>query len=184
MSSLALVHVALGLAVLALGAMIVAARKGDRRHRRLGWAYVACMAVSLAAIVAAGRDHFAPFHAYAGAVLLALVIAGAAPRLRRGVRTWRIWHGALMSFTLLAALIALGGVAGGLLMGVAKGPAYYRMFNIVIGVLTIVGVAVVATRPVIWGRAVLPHAARARIVFATLVVCASVALIGAQMSLR
>jgi uncharacterized membrane protein len=184
MSSLALVHVALGLVVLALGAMIVAARKGDARHRRFGWAYVSCMAVSLVAIVVAGRDHFAPFHAFAGAVLLALVIAGSAPRLRRSVRAWRIWHGALMSFTLLAALIAVGGVAGGVLIGVGKGPAYYRMFNVVIGVMTLIGLTVVATRPVIWGHNVAPHAARARIVFATLVVCASAALIVAQMSLR
>jgi hypothetical protein len=69
-------------------------------------------------------------------------------------------------------------------MGVGRGPAYYRMFNGVIAVLTLIGLAVVTTRPVIWGRAVPQHAARARLAFATLVVCASAALIAAQMSVR
>jgi len=169
MSPLSLVHVLVALVAVILGSTIFALRKGDRRHRRLGWIYAACMTASLAAILIRGGRHPSPFHGYAVLVLASIAAAIFASRRRA-------WHGALMSFSMLAAIVAIGGVAGGLILGVGKGPAYYRMFNVVIVAITLLGLAIINTRPVIWRGADL----RIRAWFTAIVVIATAALVVAQ----
>lgn len=75
MTALRLLHVLSGLAAVVAGWAIVGLRKGDPRHRRLGWAYVGCMLVSLAAILAQGLRRPTPFHGYAALVASGLVAA-------------------------------------------------------------------------------------------------------------
>lgn len=150
MSLLSLLHVFLALLAMFIGIALFAMRKGDRRHRVFGWAYVAFMLASLVAILIRGAEHPLPFHAYAVITAAGVVAALLASRLRARMPSWRAWHAALMSFSMLAAIVAVGGVIGGVLLGVATGPAYYRMFNIVIAGLTLGGLWIINTRPVIW----------------------------------
>jgi uncharacterized membrane protein len=180
MTALSLLHVLSGLAAVVAGWAIVGLRKGDPRHRRLGWAYVGCMLVSLAAILAQGLRKPAPFHGYAALVAGGLVAAVLVPRARASLRAWRSWHAALMSFSMLAATVAIGGVVGGVILGVGRGPVYYRMFNVVVAVGTAAGLWIIDTRPVIWGRTAGPADARARLWFSGLVAAASLALVLAQ----
>jgi len=180
MAPLALLHVLLALVAVLIGGWIVGRRKGDPRHRRLGWIYLAFMLPSLAAILAQGRRDPAPFHGYAAALAGGLVAAVLVTRFRRRVRAWRSWHAALMSFSLLGVAVAVGGVLGGLALGVARGPAYYRMFNGVIVCGAALGLWIINTRPVIWGRTAGPADRRARLWFSGLVVAVSLALVLAQ----
>jgi uncharacterized membrane protein len=182
MSSLSLAHVVLAAAALLLGFVISALAKGGKRHRLLGWIYVACMGVSLVAILARGAAHPAPFHGYAAAILVVLAAAALIARNRRRIPLWRSWHGALMSLSILGALTAAGGVVGGVILGVGTGPAYYRMFNAVIGSFAAVGLVAIGTRAVIWGRNATPPIRRARLIFSGIVVVLSAGLVLAQLS--
>jgi uncharacterized membrane protein len=181
MSSHSLAHVLLGAIALILGVCVVALRKGDARHRALGWSYVAFMGTSLVAILAGARGHLRPFHGYAAVILGALIAAAWVPRLRARIRAWRSLHAALMSLSILGAFIAVGGVLGGVLLGIATGPAYYRMFDGIIVAFTAVGLAVIGTRPIIWGRTVREPDRRARAWFSSFVVAISLALVVAQL---
>ena len=79
--------------------------------------------------------------------------------------------------------MAIGGVVGGLALGVGKGPVYYRMFNMVIVCLSVVGLWIINMRPVLWGHVVGPRERRVRLWFSGLVVTISVALVLAQWTL-
>jgi uncharacterized membrane protein len=147
---LALVHILAGLLAVALAITVFCLAKGDRRHRLFGWCYVVLMLTSLAAILIRGVSQPKPFHGYALIVAAGLVAAVFASRLRDRIAAWRTWHALLMSFSTLAAIVAIGGVIGGAVLGVGKGPAYYRMFNCVIAVITLAGLWVINTRSVIW----------------------------------
>ena len=181
MSFLALFHVLAGLAALIAGCAILGLRKGDRRHRRLGWIYVVAMLASLGAILLNGLRGPAPFHAYAAVVACGIVAAIVATRRRDRIAAWRSWHAALMAFSLLAAAIAVGGVAGGLILGVGRGPVYYRMFNAVIVVGTVAGLWFLGTRESVWGRQLRPAERRARLWFTGIVATVSGLLVLAQL---
>jgi uncharacterized membrane protein len=92
-SAFGLAHAAAGAAALVLGLLVFLGRKGTARHRRLGWAYVGCMAwvdgSALALRHLTGR--FNLFHALAAASL-AMVAGGVAqPLRRRRIRRW-LWR--------------------------------------------------------------------------------------------
>ena len=175
-----LVHRGAGALALLVALAIFALPKGSRLHRWLGWTYVVAMGASLLAILV--RTAFAPrpFVLYAVGVVAVLAIAATLPRVRRRVAAWRAWHGALMALTTLAALIALTGIIGGVLVGATSGPPFYRQFNVVIAVLTAAGLAFIALRPVIWGRAPRPQEQSARRRYAALVLVSSALLVAGQ----
>jgi hypothetical protein len=180
MSPLSIAHVLLGLVAVIMGCVICALPKADSRHRLLGWLYLGCTLTGLAAIIAGGLSHPTPFHGYAVVIIGGLIAAVLVSRFRSRVSGWRSWHGALMSFSMLGAAIAIGGVVGGLVLGVGKGPVYYRMFNAVIVCFSITGLWIIHVRPVLWGRVPGPRERRVRVWFSGLVVTVSVALVLAQ----
>jgi len=182
MSTLSIVHVLLGLVAVSIGSVILALRKGDSRHRVLGWLYLGCILTSLTAIMARGLSHPTPFHGYAAVIMGVLMAAVLASRFRSHVPDWRSWHAALMSFSMLGAAVAIGGVVGGLALRVGKGPAYYRMFNLVIVCFTALGLSIINTRPVIWGPLVAARRRRLRFWFSAFVVTISIALVAAQLA--
>ena len=180
MSILSLIHVALGLMAVAIGFVIVGLRKGDPRHRVLGWGYAGCIVVALASIIVQGLSHPTPFHGYAALIMGGVVAAVLASRFRSKIGAWRSWHGALMSLSLLGAVTAIGGVIGGLALGVGRGPVYYRMFNGVIVIFTGIGLWIINTRPVIWARQPTPGHRKVRLWFTVAVITMSGALVLAQ----
>jgi uncharacterized membrane protein len=181
MSPFSVFHISAGLVALTVGFLIIGLRKGNHRHRVLGWIYVASMLASVIAIFVRGK--LVPFHGYA-AVTAGVVVAGvAATRFRRRLTAWRSWHGALMAFSTLAAVVAVGGTVGAPAVGASNGPPYWRMFDVVIVCFTIIGLWIINTRPVIWGRRVGPDERRVRLWFTGFVVALSVALVLTQLTL-
>lgn len=147
MSMLGLSHAAIGLLAILLAATILVRRKGDRLHKALGWAFVPLMAVALVTAITLGLvREFHAFNAYAALSLLALVAAVWTSRNRARVPDWRFWHGGLMSFTVFSGVVATSGVVYGMVTGVASGPAFYRAWNLVIAVLTVLGLAFMTPR--------------------------------------
>ena len=139
------------------------------------------MSIGLVAILARGATIGpTPFHGYAVVIAGSIAAAILASRFRSRLAGWRIWHAVLMSFSMLAAVVAMGGVVGGIVMGLGKGPAYYRMFNVVIAVITVAGLWLINTRPVIWGRQVAGRSGRIRLQFTALVLIVSTGLVLAQ----
>ena len=104
-------------------------------------------------------------------------------QLRRRRSAWRAWHGALMSLTIMGALIAFGSIVGGLAIGASSGPPVYRLFNIIIVALTALGVTFIVSMKLIWGRQPRVPEQRARVVFAVLSSAPSLALVVAQIPL-
>lgn len=178
MSLLSLVHVLVGLLAVITGGVLLATRKGDRRHRLFGWAYVAFMLVSLAAILIRGASHPSPFHVYAAVTAAGIVAAVAASRVRARIAAWRAWPAVLMSFSMLAAIVAIGGVVAGLVLGLGSGPEYYRVFNVVILGVTLIGLWLINTRSVIW-RGIAAET-RVRTQFTIFVLTVSISLVAAQ----
>lgn len=147
MSPLSITHALIGLLALLLAVVILPRRKGDALHRRLGWVCVCALALSLASAILLGLIHvFDAFDVYAVLSLVSLGGAVAASRYRTRVPDWRFWHGALMSFTVLTGVAAFSGVIGGIVIGDGSGPRYYRLFNILIVIVTMVGLALVNWR--------------------------------------
>jgi uncharacterized membrane protein len=173
---LSLLHLLASLAALLTGSWMARLPKGDRRHRRLGWWYVALMATGLAGIIVARWSRPRPFVGYAVLTLAVLGLAVAASRLRARVGTWRAWHGALMSFTLLGAWVAAASIVGGGLIGDGSGAPFYRLFDALIAVGTVV--VIINTRRVIWGRGGAER--RSRRWYSALVAGSALALIAAQ----
>lgn len=108
--ALVLVHVGTGAIALALGPVLFARRKGDRRHRRLGTGFVALMLVTCASGAALLAWRFNPF--LAGVTAFSAYNAATAWRAVR-------WRAAGRPQPLDAALGYLGLLAGALLWGVA-----------------------------------------------------------------
>jgi uncharacterized membrane protein len=180
MEPLSLLHLGTGLLAVIAACAIFALPKGSRLHRVLGWTYVVAMGTSLVAILARTQLAPRPFVLYAVGVVAVLAAAVAVSRARRRMVAWRAWHGALMALTGLAALMAMAGLPGGVLVGATSGPAFYRQFNLGIAVLTVIGVAFIARRPVIWGRSPRPAERQARQRYVALVLLSSAALIAGQ----
>src|ERR1700733_11530124 len=76
-SSIGAAHVAAALAALALGAIVLAMRKGTQLHRAMGMAYAAAMIVLCVTALMIYRinGHFGPFHVLA-LLSLATIFAG------------------------------------------------------------------------------------------------------------
>jgi uncharacterized membrane protein len=180
MSLLSIVHVLLGLVAVIMGCVIFALPKADSRHRLLGWLYLGCALTGLTAIIVGGLSHPGPFHGYAVVILSGLIAAILVSRFRSRVPAWRSWHGALMAFSMLGAAVAIGGVVGGLVLGVGKGPVYYRMFNAVIVCFSTAGLWIINVRPVLWGRVAGPRERTVRVWFSALVAAVSLALVLTQ----
>ena len=82
MNPLGLTHTAAALAALLAGAAVLLVRKGTRRHRQLGWVYVASMLLlnGTALLIFRLFGRFGPFHA-AAVFSLVTVLAGTASAL-------------------------------------------------------------------------------------------------------
>jgi uncharacterized membrane protein len=180
MHPLSWIHLGLGALALLAACVIFALPKGSRLHKGLGWTYVIAMGASLLSILVRTALAPRPFVIYAVGVVLVLATAAALPRSRRRIATWRAWHGALMALTCLAALMAMAGIVGGVVLGAGNGPPFYRQFNVAIAVLTVAGLAFIATRPVLWGRTPRPAEAQVRRRYAALVLVSSAALVAGQ----
>ena len=183
MSVLGLFHAACGLGALLVAVAIIALPKGSRAHRMLGWTYACLMAMGLVAILVRTRNAPPPFAGYAVFVIGLLIVAIVVSRRRAHIAAWRAWHGALMSLTIMGAVIAFGSIVGGLAIGASSGPPFYRLFNFLIVGMTAVGVAMIASTSVIWGRQPRVPERRARVGFGVLSIASSLALVIAQVPL-
>ena len=107
MDPLGLVHTASAVAALALGPAIFFRRKGDRLHRRLGWAYVTSMIVlnGTAFAIYDLFGHWGPFHyaAIASSATLAMGLVPAITRRPRGRWLERHYAGMAWSYAGLGA---------------------------------------------------------------------------------
>ena len=82
-SPVILVHLAFGVLALAVGAILLAGRKGARMHRVLGWAWVLAVgtvALTSLFIKTQNPGHFSIIHLLSGYVIIALPLAVAAAR--------------------------------------------------------------------------------------------------------
>ena len=95
-SPVILVHLALGVVALVVGAILMAGRKGARLHRVLGWAWV--LAVSIVAVTSLfiqtlNPGHFTLIHLLSGYVIIALPLAVSAARRHDAARHRRYMNG-------------------------------------------------------------------------------------------
>jgi uncharacterized membrane protein len=180
MSLLGLVHALLGLGSFVIGCVLLGLKKGDRRHRLLGWLYLGTLGPGLLAILAQGLRRPAPFHFYGALVTLALAAAVLVVRSARRPEAFRSWHGALMCFSLLGSALAMGGVLGGLWLGQATSGAFYRLFNGIILAGTGAALWPLYRWRALWGRAPAAPQREARRGAVALIATASLALVAAQ----
>lgn len=109
--ALVALHVASAVAALAIGPLVLAGRKGDRTHRRLGRAYVSLMLAACASAAALLLWRFNPF--LAGVTALSLYTVVTATRAAVGRRRARP--------TLDRSIAVLGLASGGALVAFAIG---------------------------------------------------------------
>lgn len=91
MNVLGLTHTAAAVAALGAGAAVLLTRKGTRRHRQIGWTYVASMLLLNVTALFIYRllGHFGPFHVFAIFSLLTVAAGTAAAVRARRARTNR-----------------------------------------------------------------------------------------------
>ena len=101
-------HAILAIAAFVLGLIQLALPKGTRRHRAMGWVWVAMMAAVAASSFAISEirtfGYFSYIHILSVVTLVALVVAVRAAR-RGAVRA----HATTMIFLFLGALVIAGG---------------------------------------------------------------------------
>jgi len=100
-------------AILAMifGTMVVLRTKGDRLHKRLGYAYVSCMfALNISAFFIINFDGFSIFHFFA-IVSLVTVIGGLIPAIRRP-KNWFTPHFYFMSWSVVGLYCAFWAEVG------------------------------------------------------------------------
>ena len=150
MSLLSLLH--LGASVIAFGVAIAIfqLRKGDPRHRLLGWIYTVAMVVSIGGITIRTASQLRPFAIYGIGVLIALGFAVWIARNRRMGPTRIAWHSGLMVATFLGTAMAIGSIVGGMAVGAANGAKFYVVFNLVIATFTVVALMIIHRRAVMW----------------------------------
>jgi uncharacterized membrane protein len=105
-------HVATGTLAIGVGAAVLLAAKGTRRHRWLGWTYVAAMAAMLASsfVIRSESGGFTLFHGVSIATAAVVALGLAMSVLwRRRVRTWPLWHLRLMSASWLILVLTMMG---------------------------------------------------------------------------
>jgi uncharacterized membrane protein len=142
-SSIGAAHVAAALAALALGAIVLAMRKGTQLHRAMGMAYAAAMIVLCVTALMIYRinGHFGPFHVLA-LLSLATIFAGVAAVVRRRPG-WLAKHYRMMNFSYLGLLsaattqtlinlTALHGARRGTIIGVASAVAFIATGRIIL----------------------------------------------------
>lgn len=177
------VHLIGAVVSLIAGLLIFRLRKGDRRHRVLGWIYVLGLGSSLVGIVIRTAPHPRPFAAYAVFCLLLITASIAASRFRDRVDAWRSWHASLMSLTYVGSAMAALSIAGGVLVGASSGPAFYRMFNVLIVAVTGVGLWLINTRRAVWPNPSVDPVRTARFRFSALAISAAGLLVLTQVPL-
>lgn len=102
-------HLLAAVGSVALGGVILSLRKGDARHRFMGWGWVVLMGATAGSslfIVGINGDVWSLIHVMSGWVLLVLPVAIWAARTGRIVR-----HGRLMTGTFWGASIVAGSFA-------------------------------------------------------------------------
>jgi uncharacterized membrane protein len=107
-TQISFVHVFTSIAALVLGTWIIASRKGTKKHKQLGYGYVACMALVNAS--AFGIYHmlgvFGPFH-IAALISSATLIAGIVPAIRRKPKeNWIVKHFTYMYYSVIGLYAA------------------------------------------------------------------------------
>lgn len=103
-----LVHLISSLAALLFGTWALAATKGTRLHKRVGYAYVASMIVVNATAFSIYRlfHGFGPFH-IAALISSATLVAGMAPVLfRKYMPMWKRYHVAFMYYSVIGLYAA------------------------------------------------------------------------------
>jgi uncharacterized membrane protein len=136
-------HVAMALAAVVLGLVVLLARKGDRRHRLLGRAWVALMAgtaISSFGITTIVPGGFGSIHVLSAYTLISLTAGVAAIRSRRhDPRTRIAIHRGAMVMLYAQALLIAGGftllpqrLLGGALFGAVPGLAYAAVAALVV----------------------------------------------------
>lgn len=103
------IHLAFAIAALTLGAVVACRRKGDRRHRQLGYSYAVSLLVVNASALSVYEDsaRLGPFHILALVSLVTLVSGFIPAYLRRPVSWWLGLHAYLMSWSYVG-LVAAG----------------------------------------------------------------------------
>jgi uncharacterized membrane protein len=125
MDRLGIAHSALACVALALGAIVVLRRKGDRLHRTIGHLYVASMlGTNITALnIYDLFGQFGPFHV-AAIVSLATVVAGMIPVVTRRPRgRWFETHAYFMGWSYVGLLAAAAAEAAVRLPAAPFGPA-------------------------------------------------------------
>jgi len=123
--SMAYLHVTFAVLALAFGVGIFVTRRGTPSHRRLGYCYVACMAVTNAGALSlyARTGEFGPFH-LAALISLATLVAGILPAiLRRPRGGWLKLHWEFMSWSFVGLVAATVAEAAFRLPNVAYWPS-------------------------------------------------------------
>lgn len=123
--SVAYLHVTFAVLALAFGIGIFTTRRGTPNHRRLGYGYIASMAVMNAGALSlyARTGEFGPFH-YAALISLATLAAGAIPAiLRRPHAGWLAVHWEFMSWSFVGLVAAAIAEAAFRLPGVTYWPS-------------------------------------------------------------
>ncbi|MCH9816560.1 MAG: DUF2306 domain-containing protein [Actinomycetia bacterium] len=106
----AAVHVIGAVAALVLGLAVLTVRKGDQRHRRMGYGYaVLLVALNLAALALHREDVFGPFHILAVLSLATVIVGIGLPILRPGVVAAAAVHGYLMAWSYVGVVAAAVG---------------------------------------------------------------------------
>jgi uncharacterized membrane protein len=151
MPPLGLTHTGAAIAALVAGAAVLLTRKGTRRHRQMGWAYVVSMFVLNVTALLIYRlfGRFGPFHA--GAVFsLVTVLAGTAAAL--GAR--RVRHNAVdraralerhyqwMTWSYVGLVAAAVSETATRMPALRPRPGQQLMFGVTVAVATLLVVAV------------------------------------------
>jgi uncharacterized membrane protein len=136
MSILGAFHLSVSIAAIALGAMIfLVVPKGTRRHRQLGWAYVACMVALNVSALSIYRlfGGFGPFHVFAVVSLATIVIGTATAVATRRARQrrdlpararWSDHHYHWMAYAYVGLLAAAASEVLTRLPATRQGPAF------------------------------------------------------------
>ncbi|WP_343034735.1 DUF2306 domain-containing protein [Alteromonas ponticola] len=118
-------HTFCAVAAIATGALVIVSRKGTRKHRLIGFSYVATMLLTnLTALFTQSLYQFGPFHWMALASLLTVCAGVSAPLFFRHKPNWLMLHYEVMLWSyvgLIAAMFAeiavripaIGQVVGG-----------------------------------------------------------------------
>ena len=150
-AAISLVHVVAAICAIGVGSLVLAARKGTRTHRRLGWSYLGSMLLlDLTALqIYRLTGAFGPFH-YAAIFSLATVLAGfVAARRRRPRGTWVRVHLLFMAWSYIGLLAA---AASEIATRVPTAPFWPAVAGSTLAVLLLGGIALARWQPRLLAR--------------------------------